>query len=398
MPERSQPPTSLILLIAFLTPVALGIVVPGLADIARAFEARPSEIQFLVSAFVLGLGVAQLILGPLADAFGRKRVLLICFSGFSVASFACAFAPTLEWLIVGRLVQAIGAAAGGVIVRTIIADSFEPKRAAQMMSYMAASIEVGLLVSAPIGGRIVANFGWPPLFFLVGGLGVFVVLAVAIALPETRGTRSHQPFGLKILIGNYLEVLRLRKFLGYVLVLSAGIGAGMGLYTIFPLVMSDHFNLSATTIGDFLFVNGLAMIGGALLAARISRIFGIDKIILATVISMVMLAVVFLGIATGAELFLAGVLAPLFLMSFSRAILMPICFTGAVSAHSGLSGTASGLAGSAASILMAFSTAAMASLYAGTLLPPAIAMLALVSFALIVYAAFIARQGAARHR
>lgn len=389
MTDRTPPPTIVILMIAFLTPVALGIVVPGLAEIAREFDARPAQIQFLVSAFVFGLGAAQLILGPLADAFGRKRVLLICFSGFSLASILCAFAPSIEWLIAGRLIQAIGSAAGGVIVRTIIADSFEPKRAAQMMSYMAASIEVGLLLSAPVGGRIVAYFGWEPLFVVVGALGAVVALSVALALPESRGAKADQPFGIKVLMGNYLEVLRLRKFLGYVLVLSAAVGAGLGLYTIFPLVMSDHFDFSAATIGDFLFVNGLAMIGGALVAARIARVFGINKIIFATVAGMVVLGVAFLGVAMSSPLFLAGVLAPLLLMSFGRAVLIPICFTGAVSAHSGLPGTASGLAGSSASILMAFSTAAMASLYDGGLIIPALALLGLVAFALVMYAALL---------
>ena len=111
-------------------PLAIDFYLPGFPAMAQAFATDETQIQLTLAVYFLGLSIGQLAYGPVADRFGRRVPLLVGVGLFTVASLACAFAPTLEWLIGARFVQALGGCAGMVLSRAIVSDKCDAVQSA----------------------------------------------------------------------------------------------------------------------------------------------------------------------------------------------------------------------------------------------------------------------------
>lgn len=107
-------------------PLAIDFYLPGFPAIALAFGTDEQHVQLTLASYFLGLSIGQLVYGPIADRFGRRVPLLFGVGLFTLASLACAFAPSLEWLIAARFVQALGGCAGMVLSRAIVSDKCSP--------------------------------------------------------------------------------------------------------------------------------------------------------------------------------------------------------------------------------------------------------------------------------
>src|SRR4051812_11561206 len=205
----------LLMLVAMtgVAPISLYMLVPALPVLATAFGRDISIAQMTVSLYMVGIACSQIIMGPLSDRFGRRPVLLAGLGLMVIASAACIFAETLTQLIAARFLQALGGATGMVVSRAIIRDLYSRERISAMISLVIAAMMIAQMLSPLTGGLLETAFGWRAIFYLITAASLTIAVAIAVALPETRGERT-QPGGFR---GDVRHLITSRAFVGYML-------------------------------------------------------------------------------------------------------------------------------------------------------------------------------------
>jgi len=277
--SRRATPMTLVLLVAMngLAPISLYMLVPMLPQLATVFGRDISVAQMTVSFYMVGLALSQLVMGPLSDRFGRRPVLIGCFTLVVVANIGCVFAQTLPQLIAGRFLQALGGAAGMVISRAIIRDIYDRSRVAGMISLVIAVMMIAQMLSPLAGGVLDAWFGWRAIFIVLAVVTTLFVVALLAALPETR--RFEAPSADSGFLRDVRALSASRAFMGYVLcqMLASSIiftFAGGG-----PYLVINHMGRSATEYGAWFATAGFAYMLGNLASVRLSPRHGLDRMI-----------------------------------------------------------------------------------------------------------------------
>jgi len=168
-----------------LGPLTIDTYLPSLPTIQKDLSTTATAVQLTISAYFIGLAISQLVWGWITDRFGRRRPLLTGMLLYSAASFACAFAPNIGVLIGARVVQALGGAAGVVIVRAIVRDLWSGRDIARVMSSLILVMGVAPVVAPSLGGALLAAFGWRAIFVLLGAAGALAFALVSLSLTET---------------------------------------------------------------------------------------------------------------------------------------------------------------------------------------------------------------------
>src|SRR5450759_3158952 len=184
--------TMLLLLVAMtgVAPISLYMLVPALPVLATTFGRDIGVAQMTVSLYMVGIACSQIIMGPLSDRLGRRPVLLAGLGLMVAASADCIFAETLPKLIVARFLQALGGATGMVVSRAIIRDLYSRERISSMISLVIAVMMIAQMLSPLTGGLLETAFGWRSIFYVITAASIFIAVAIALALPETRRDRA----------------------------------------------------------------------------------------------------------------------------------------------------------------------------------------------------------------
>jgi multidrug resistance protein len=207
MPETATPaavagvpaaraPLGFMLLLVGLTalaPFSLQIFMPALPVIQADFRVTPGVAQLVLSLSVLASAFAMLAYGPLSDRFGRRPALLAGLLAFVAGSVLCALAPSVETLIGGRVVQAVGAAAGMVLARAIVRDLHDRERSASVIAYLTTAMVVAPMLAPTVGALLIDVASWRTIFALSGVVGLAVLWQTARRLVETRGRGAQCP-------------------------------------------------------------------------------------------------------------------------------------------------------------------------------------------------------------
>ena len=165
--ERRWSTPALMALLAGITalaPFSLQIFLPALPAIQASFAVTPGIVQLALSLSILANAIANLAYGPLSDHFGRRPVLLVGLAAFIVGSLACALAPSIELLIVARIVQSIGGAAGMVLARAIVRDLYDRERSASIIAYLTMAMVVAPMLAPTIGAVLLDVASWRAIF------------------------------------------------------------------------------------------------------------------------------------------------------------------------------------------------------------------------------------------
>ncbi|MFZ2259822.1 MAG: MFS transporter, partial [Luteococcus japonicus] len=156
-----------------LGPMTIDTYLPALPRLAQNLDATASQAQLTLSAMMMGLGLGQLVFGPLSDAVGRRRPLLWGLIGHAVASVICGLAPTITVLLAGRLLQGLASASIAVASQAMIRDLFRGMRAAELLSRLALITGMAPILAPLVGSGLLTFTSWR---------GVFAVLATAAVL------------------------------------------------------------------------------------------------------------------------------------------------------------------------------------------------------------------------
>ncbi|MDG1581446.1 multidrug effflux MFS transporter [Pseudomonas sp. GOM6] len=342
-------------------PMAIDFYLPSFPALAKAFSTDVEHIQLSLASYFAGVALGQLIYGPLADRFGRRRPLLAGVVLFVLASLACALAQSLEWLIVARSVQALGGCAGMVISRAVVRDLCDPLASAKAFSKLMLVMGVAPIL-APLGGGILLHlFGWQSIFYGLMLFGALCLIGVLLWLPETRSpSLPAQP--LRGALGRYWRLLHDPLLIGY------GITGGVAMAGMFayisgsPFVFIELYGVSAEIYGWLFGMNAAGFIITAQFNGWLLRHHGPGYWLKRTVWVYLASALALLLVAMQQPEQLWPLLLPLFVCMASLSCILPNATACAMAGQGAQAGSASALIGS-----LQFCVAAGASIVVGVL-------------------------------
>jgi len=325
-------------------PLAMQMFIPALPLIQSSFHASAAEAQLVLSLSMLAIAFANLIHGPASDRFGRRRTLLIGMGLFFIGSIFCAYAPTLDLLILGRIIQAIGGGAGMVVGRAIVHDLYGKDRSAEMLAYLTMFMVIAPMIAPSIGGFLSDYYGWRMAFLLTTVAGFAVFLSIYLCIPETnlQPTAMPSPF---MMVKDFGALLKIRNFQGYIAQSTFSTGTFFSFIAGAPYFMVDILERPATDYGLYFILIALGFMLGNWISARFSNQYGHDRMImLGTLLSIFCVT---LGFAL--MVFLPWSAALLFLpmsfAAFANGLSLPNAMAGAIETVPDHKGTASGLMG-----------------------------------------------------
>lgn len=219
-------------LVAMLMGVnALGVdsMLPALPHIAQSLGMTESnQQQWVISAYIIGMGASQIVYGPLADRFGRRMPLIACLSLYTLASLLASVSTSFEAMIVARVLQGVGAAGARVISVAMVRDRYEGREMARVMS-LALMIFLAVPMFAPsLGALIMLVAPWRVIFHVLAAIGAFVVLWVALRVPETLHPEHRRPIEAGKLFDALRTVVTTRTSIGYTIGMALSFGGMVG--------------------------------------------------------------------------------------------------------------------------------------------------------------------------
>lgn len=369
-------------------PLSLNMFVPALPSMAADLATDYATISWAFSGYLGIMTLLLLVFGPLSDRFGRRPVALSGLAIFGVASIGCAFAQSVEVLLIFRVLQSGVAAAAG-LAAAIVKDTRSAREAASLLGYIAMAMALAPMLGPVLGGFLEVSFGWRAIF-LTYALISFAVLAGAwVDLRETNlkpsPTMSKQ-------FATYPKLLREPAFWGYALTASF---ATTGFYVFLagaPLVSATVFQMEPSELGLYIGSITLGYMGGSFAAGRLGKHLRLSSTML------IGRAVALAGLTLGLALIAFGVLTPLVFFGatlstgIGNGLSVPAGSAGAMSVRPDLVGSASGLVGA----LTVGTGALLAGITAAALTPQNAAVIVLAMMlltnALSCAATFLARH------
>lgn len=357
-----------------LSAFAMASVIPVLPLLVREFGVELASVQFVVSAYLLGLGIFQPIHGLLCDRYGRRPVLLCGFGLFFLASLFASFTTSLEFLVIARFAQSMGVSVATVVTRAIVRDSFDPVPAAIALSFMTAIMGIAPLI-APVAGGIVAELlGWKGIFWMHASVAALLVGLLFLQLRESRpaGTAAMR-FGE--LLRGFGTLCRSSRFMGHSLTYSFTSASGFMVITIGAVVFERLFALSASGFGLLMAGISAAYIAGATSSGHLVQRRG--RVLthwLGMSISIVAITLFCVAAFSAEPRFWLFVVA-LSLLMFANGAISPLSLAGAVSDHAELAGVASGFSSAIAMMISMIFVILTASFYDGSAKPCALLMI-----------------------
>lgn len=258
-------------LLTMTVPLGIDVYLPAFPDIAQQYQVPTSAVEQTLPVFLIGLALGQLLYGPVSDRYGRRIPLFVGLGLFTLGAFLCAFAPTLELLVAGRVVQSLGCAGCMVVPRAVIRDHYEPQAAARAMSMLLLITSAAPLLAPSLGGQILLFFHWPAVFHAQGLFGLVLLVIIGRQLQESLPTEARRPLGLMRSLRTYGELLRDRQFM--TMSLCGGIAmSGLFAYlTGSPRVFIEVFGLSPQWYGPIFGVNSIIMVIASQTNSRLLR-------------------------------------------------------------------------------------------------------------------------------
>jgi DHA1 family bicyclomycin/chloramphenicol resistance-like MFS transporter len=326
--------------------LASNIYVPGIPDIARDLGTTVSAAQTLVAAYLGAFAVAQLVMGPLSDRFGRRPVIVGGLSLFTVASIVCAVVPDIGMLLLARFAQAFGACATIVIGRAMIRDTSEGIAAAQAMSWLATAMGIGPATAPFFGGFLTSWFGWQSTFLATALVGAIVLFVVIVNLEETLPPAMRRPQRIWPLIVTYFRLMRNPVFVGYSLIVSFGSGAMQTYLTSAPIVFLVLMHVSPEVFGVYIMIMPMLYVIATYTSRKLMGRLTVDQIILLGSVFSITGGVLQLGFGLWGVTTPYPVLIAFAISNFGTGLVFGNCYAQALSTvQPAIAGQASALGG-----------------------------------------------------
>jgi DHA1 family bicyclomycin/chloramphenicol resistance-like MFS transporter len=326
-----------------LGPLANDMYVPSLPALSHDLVATTSQVQMTLSAFILGLALGQIIAGPISDALGRRRPLLIGVAAYALASLLCIVAPSIIALIVLRFVEGVAGSAGIAIALAIVSDLYAGSAQARFFSLLMQINGIAPMVAPIIGSQLLRFTSWHGIFVTLALFGVVLLAVSAFGLGETLEASRRQSGGISATFSAFRELLTDRRFVGYALSCGFAFTACIIYISISPFILQGIYGVSSQLLGILFGINALGIVISAQVNSRlVGRVS--SQTLLTWGYAVLVLGGTSVLVVTLSGIGLVGILPSFFLLVSSLGLIMPNATTLAL-ANARAAGSASALLG-----------------------------------------------------
>ena len=377
----------LILILGSLTalgPFSIDMYLPGFAGIAKDLNTSVANVSMTLSSYFIGISAGQLLYGPLLDRFGRKKPLFIGLLVYIVASLGCVFVTDIDTFIGLRFIQAVGSCAATVASVSMVRDLFPVKDIPKVFSMLMLVVGLSPMLAPTIGGYVTEDYGWHTVFFILMCMGIVILIAAQIILPNTYLPDTSISLKPKPIITNFIKILKEPQFYTYSF---AGAIAFSGLFTYVaasPILFMDIFKVDAKTYGWIFAFMSLSFISASQLNSLLLRKFNSEQMILGALLSQTVISIIFLILAVNDLLGLYETIAMLFLFLACLGISNPNTAGLTLAPFARNAGSASALMGAIQLGLGAFASFAVGIFVTNSMLPMVMIMTVSTVLALLI--------------
>ena len=279
---------SLLLALALLSataPFATDMYLPTLPAVGAEFGAPDSVVQLTLSGFFVGMALGQLMVGPISDVIGRRRLLIVGAIVALLASAIAALSPSIAIFVAARFLQGLGGGACVVLARAMVPDLLSGREAAKTYSLLMAILAIAPAVAPIVGGLLAEPIGWRGIYWVLTGLHAVQLLVVLKIVPETGGQSpggqgaTGQRFLARVL-SNYAAVLKSPRFWGFLAAMAFAFASMFCYIAASSFVFQQEFGLSPRGYAAVFALNAVGMCVGSFVNSRCIDKFGTKKVML----------------------------------------------------------------------------------------------------------------------
>lgn len=312
--DRAPPTRGVVSLLAALAAIgalSTNIILPSFPAIKAGLGVSDAQLGLTLSVFFIVFAVGQLIVGPLSDRYGRRKLVIGGLILFAAGGVLCGLASNIAVLILGRAVQAAGVCAASVLARAIARDLFDGETLAKVLAMVIVAMAAAPGFS-PLLGSVTEQFiGWRMTFVAVSAVGLILALWYAVRLPETHAMSKRAPLAVGPVLAAYASLLRDARFMRPATVVACATGGLFGFFAAAPLVLIGTLGLSSLQLGLFFAASVPVVFAAGLLIPRLSGRWGPQRTL------QFALTLALIG---GALIWGVAVLAPASLAAFAIAL------------------------------------------------------------------------------
>jgi MFS transporter, DHA1 family, multidrug resistance protein len=372
-------------------PLTIDTYLPALPELTAELHATDAQAQLTITGLLIGLGFGQLIVGPLSDAVGRRKPLLIGLAAHGLTSVLCALAPNVTLLAVTRTLQGLAGAAVAVVAMAVVRDLFSGYRAAQLLSRLILVLGVAPILAPSLGSAMLKVTSWQGIFVVLAVVAVLLFVLALLALPETLPAERRMPARIGSSLRAYGTLFSDKLFVLMVVV------AGLMFATLFayisgsPFILQDLYHLTPQQFGLAFSGNAVGLILMTQLNPLFVKRYGPAKVLLVAVMISFAAALALVVVAATGAGGLVGLMIPLWFVVASAGLSFPNAPAIALNGHGESAGTASAMLGAAQFMIGGFVAPLVGALANGTALPMAAVMAGTTGVAVVLM--LIARRG-----
>ena len=294
--QRRSQVEFIVLMAALMSIVALSIdaVLPALPDIGDFLSVKDAtDNPKLITSIFLGLGIGQLIFGPLSDSFGRKPIVYIGFVVFIIASIICVTTKNFEMMIFGRILQGVGLASPRTMCIAMVRDSYSGDYMAKVLSFVVMIFILIPVIAPSLGQFLMNHYHWHSIFIFNLGFGVLVMLWFWIRQPETLKPQYKKSYRLSIFKTGTIAFFRIKPAVIYTILSGLITGSFMVYLSTSQRIFEQQYNMKeefplifaslAVSVGLSTFMNSQLVVK-----------FGMRKIVHFAMLSFVLISLVFI--------------------------------------------------------------------------------------------------------
>lgn len=368
MKNRAIPSLLLMIVLVAFPQISETIYTPSLPDISAAFEAANTLVQMTLSIYFIGFALGVFCWGWISDLVGRRHAMLAGLICYGIGSVMCLLSPTIEWLLVSRLVQAFGAATGSIITQTILRESLSGNERNAVFAQISAVIAFTPAVGPLIGGWVDQIWGFEAVFFVLVAMSAGLFAYVYTSLPETHPREARMRAAVWPV---WKRMLSSPRVISFALLIGGINGILFSYYAEAPFIFIDYFKLSPGLYGFLGIMVALATAAGAMWARKLLTRYRPETIIhlgLAVMTAGSLLLVSVNAAVIADHLLMWLMILSLFILLLGAGLALPNCLSLALVDFREVAGTAGAVFSSGYYVLVSLITTGMGLLHNGSLM------------------------------
>lgn len=340
---QALPPLWIISMLPALGLFASAVHLPSIPAMATDFGVGMEEVQQTITLYLASMALFSLVVGPMSDRLGRRRVGLAMLLVFLIGSIVALMAHSVPVLLSGRLLQGIGASGGLVLSRSMVKDALSGPAAAKAAAQVSMVVALAPMLAPAFGGYVQQHFGWHTNFIIVAGMALVLFLFAALRLVETLPTDKRYAKDLLSMVAGYVGLLGMRKFQVHTIPVMCG---AIGLFTFqtgAPVLLIDSMKVAPEDYGLFAAMPAAGFMMGTFFTTRMAARLREKTLIEGGCLLFIAAGMLIILLALGFPATPWSVALPMLLFGVGNGLLMPTATLGSMSAAPLLIGSAAAL-------------------------------------------------------